>query len=169
MGYALFTCRKIYYVNMINNLNAQLDNIAQQKQALLNLSANIADGKVTVDELASDPSNLNNYLSFIEGSDAYKNSEQGAGDVTGTIGGFMSGKEYSEQDAAAIAQLLDESLGTEYAKAQTKKLVANENQLDMQQKRLETKLTAAQRQLEAVEQAEAQAVQNSTPKYAGLG
>ena len=169
MGYALFTCRKIYYVNMINNLNAQLDNIMQQKQSLMSLSANIADGKVSVDEIASDPGNLNNYLSFMQGSDAFKKSDQGSGNVVSTVGGFLTGKEYSEQDAAAIAQLLDESLGTDYAKAETKKLVAAENQLDMQQKRLETKLTAAQRQLEAIEQAEGQAIQSSTPKYAGLG
>ena len=169
MGYALFTCRKIYYVNMINNLNAQLDNIAQQKQSLLTLSANIADGKVTVDELASDPTNLNSYMSFIQGSDAFKQAEQGAGDVTGTIGGFMTNQNYSEQDMQAISQLLDESLGSEYAKAQSKKLTANENILDMQQKRLETKLSAAQKQLDSIEQAEAQAVDRATPKYAGLG
>ncbi len=168
MGYALFTARKTYYCNMINQINLQLDQICQQKQSLLNLSANIADGKVTVDELVSDPMNFNNYMGFIEGSAAFNQSEEGAGNLVGTIGGFLTNKEYSEQDAAILAQLLDESLGTEYAKIQSKRLTAEENKLELQQKRLETKLTAAQNQLQAVEQAEQKAIQNATPKYAGI-
>ena len=169
MGYALFASRKIYYVNMINNLNNQLDNILQTKQSLMTLSANIADGKITIDEIASDPANLNNYLGFIQGSTAFKESDQGSGDTVGTISGFLTGKEYSPQEVAALSQLLDQSLGAEYAKQQQKRLLPEESQLDMQQKRIETKLAAAQQQLQAVEQAEGQAIQQSTPKFAGLG
>ncbi len=168
MGYSLFTCRKIYYCHMISEINRQLDQICMEKQNLMTLAANISDGKITVDELASDPMNFNNYMGFIEGSEAFKQSEEGAGNAVSAIGGFLTGKEYSEQDAAAIAQLLDESLGSEYAKVQSRKLTAEENKLELQQKRLETKLTAAQNQLQAIEQAEGRAIQNATPKYAGI-
>lgn len=168
MGYSLFTSRKIFYCNMVSNINSQLDSIAQAKMNLMTLTANIADGKITVDEIASDPMNFNNYLGFIQGSDAFKQSEQGGGSAVSSIGGFLSGQEYSEQDAIAIAELLDQSLGSEYAKVQSKKLAAEENKLDLQQKRLETKLTAAQQQLQAIQEAEGRAIQNATPKYAGL-
>ena len=40
---------------------------------------------------------------------------------------------------------------------------------DIQQKKIETQLTAAQSQLQAVEQAEGKAIENATPKFAGVG
>lgn len=171
MGYALFASRKIYYQSMINNLNVQIDNIVQEKSRLLSFSAGIADGKITVDELAQDPSNLNRYMAFIEGSDAYKKNEDGGGKAVGVIGGFLAGneKEYTQADVAVLSQLLDESLGSEYAKSYDKRVTAAENQLDLQQKRLETKLEAMKNQLQSVEQAEAQAIQRAVPKFAGLG
>ena len=56
MGYALFANRKLYYVSMVNEIQMQLDSIAQQKQNLLNFNASIADGHVTLDEALADPS-----------------------------------------------------------------------------------------------------------------
>ena len=165
----LFTSRKLYYCNMIHTLNMQIDNIAMEKQNLLTLSASIVDGKITAEEFANDPMNYKNYLGFMEGSEAFKQSEQGAGEAVNSIGGVLNGKEYTEEDVAAISQLLNESLGREYAKEQSKKLAAAEHQLDMEQKKLETKLTSAQKHLEQVEQAEARAIQSSIPKYSGLG
>ena len=44
-----------------------------------------------------------------------------------------------------------------------------ENALEMEVKRLDTQVTALQKQLEAVEQAEGAAIDRATPKFAGLG
>lgn len=44
-----------------------------------------------------------------------------------------------------------------------------ENQLDMRQKRLETKLSVQQNELQAVEKQEGQAIKDATPKYSGVG
>ena len=66
MGYALFANRKIFYTNLIFTLQSRLDNIMQQKNSLLNFSANISDGKVTVEEIASDPTNFNNYSEYLD-------------------------------------------------------------------------------------------------------
>lgn len=171
MGYALFANRKLYYTNLVFTLQSKLDNISQQRQSLLNFSANISDGKVTTDEIASDASNFGNYAEFLQGADAYINTDDADGGAASTItsiGDFASAQGYSEEQMATIAELLNESVNETYARQYAKKLEAVENQLDMQQKKIETQLTAAQQQLQAVEQAEGQAIQAATPKYSGI-
>ena len=44
-----------------------------------------------------------------------------------------------------------------------------EQALEVEVKRLDTKVTALQKQLEAVEQAEGKAIDRATPKFSGLG
>lgn len=172
MGYALFANRKIMLTNLVFTLQCKLDNIMQQKQSLINFSANISDGKVTVEEIASDPTNFNNYAEYLQGADAYINTaddEGGAATSIGEIGSLAQEQNNSEEYLASIAAMLNEAVNQEYAKQYNKKLEALENQLDMQQKKIETQLTAAQNELQAVEQAEGKAIENATPKYNGVG
>jgi len=170
MGYALFANRKIYYVNLVNEIQMQLDSIAQQKQNLLNFNASISDGHVTLDEALSDPLNFSSYKNFMT------MAEQKTAESIGFLAGdaiaskkSQTGQEPSAEEKNYITQQARNQLYREFAKDYSKLLAAQENQLDMQQKRLETKLTAAQQQLQAVEQAEGQAIQQATPKYSGLG
>ena len=172
MGYALFANRKIYYTNLVFTLQSKLDNIMQQKQSLLNFSANISDGKVTIEEIASDATNFNNYAEYLQGADAYINTpddEGGAATSIGEIGAMAADQNNSEEYLAAIAEMLNQSVNEEYAKQYNKKLEAVENQLDMQQKKIESQLSVAQSQLQAVEEAEGQAIEKATPKYNGVG
>ena len=93
MAYALFTHRKLYYTNMINDLNSKLDNIMQKKQNLLNFEGSIADGMITPEELASDPVNFANYSEFLSGAEEYLNKsddEGGCATTVGEIGIFTS-------------------------------------------------------------------------------
>ena len=163
MAYGMLTSRKIHYTWLVNEIQMQLDQICQEKQSLLTLSAHIADGVVTPEEFASDPKNVANYLVFQEEVGSYRDSN-----LEGAMDSFKK-REYSAEESDALRQYLSNSMAVEFAKQKARELSVVENQLDMQQKRLETKLTAAQKQLEAIEQAEARAVQNATPKYAGLG
>lgn len=172
MAYALFSRRKIYYTNLVFTLQSQLDNIMQQKNSIVSFAANIADGKVTVDEIASDPTNFNNYAEYLQGADAYINTaddEGGAATSIGEIGSMAANQNNSEEYLASIAEMLNTSVNQAYAEQYSKKLEALENQLDMQQKRIETKLTAAEKQLEAVEEAEGDAIDRATPKFNGVG
>ena len=152
MGYALFANRKIYYTNLVFTLQSKLDNIMQQKQSLLNFSANISDGKVTVD-------------AYINTAD----DEGGAATSIGEIGAMAAEQNNSEEYLASIAEMLNQAVNEEYAKQYSKKLEALENQLDMQQKKIESQLSVAQSQLQAVEEAEGQAIEKATPKYNGVG
>ena len=133
MGYALFANRKIYYTHLIFTLQSKLDNIMMQKQSMLNFSANIADGKITVEEIASDPTNFNNYSEYLAGADAYINKaddEGGAATSIGEIGALAQEQNNSEEYLAAIAEMLNQSVNEEYAKQYNKKLEALENQLE---------------------------------------
>ena len=170
MAYAMFTHQKISLTNRIFLLQQQLNNIMDQKQKLLNFSANIADGVVTVEEMASDPTNIKNYGDFVQSYLAWKqkpDAEGGCANSLATIGGLNTSTD--EATIAALAEVLETSVSTEYARAYQKKLDAIENQFDMQQQRIQTKLSAAEKQLEQVEQAEAKAIDRATPKYDGVG
>ncbi len=171
MAYALFANRKIYYTNLVFTLQQKLDNISQQKQSLLNFSANISDGVVTVDEIASDATNYNNYTNFLAGADAYASTaddEGGAATTTGAIGDLALAQNDSEEYIQAVAEMINQSVNTAYAKQYSKQLEAQENELDMQQKKIETQLTAAQQELQSIEQAEGNAISQATPKYSGV-
>ncbi len=172
MGYALFANRKLYYTNLVYSLQSQLDNITQQKMSLATFSANISDGIVTVEEIASDATNLNNYIDYLYGAEEYQNladDEGGAATSISEIGSMAVEQNDSDEYLAAIAEQLNTSVNEAYAKQYSKQLEARENELDLKQGQIETKLTAAQKELEAVEDAEAKAIENATPKYSGLG
>lgn len=172
MAYGLFCSKKIYLTNLVFTLQSQLNNIMYQKQKMLEFSANIADGKVTAEELAGDPTNFNNYSEFLMGYDSFINTaddEGGAASTIGNIGAVAMDENSNEDYLAAIAEMLNQSVSSEYAQQYTKKIEAAENKLDMQQQKIETKLSAAEKELEAVKTAEAQAIERSTPKYDGVG
>ena len=172
MAYGLFCSKKIYLTNLIFTLQSQLNNIMYQKQKMLEFSANIADGKVTAEELANDPTNFNNYSDFLMGYDAFINTSDDEGGAASTIGsiGSVAMEENSNEDyLAAIAELLNQSVSKEYAQQYSKKIEAMENQYDMQQQKIETKLSAAEKDLESTKDAESQAIDRATPKYDGVG
>lgn len=172
MGYALFANRKIYYTNLVYSLQTKLDNIMQQKQSLLNFSANIADGMVTVEEMASDPTNFNNYSEYLVGADAYvktADDEGGAGTSKANILAYAAEKNNSEEYLVSIEELLNTSVNEEYSKQYNKKLEAIENQLDMQQQKIQSQISVAEKQLEKAEESEGKEIEKATPKYNGVG
>ena len=114
---------------------------------------------------------MNNYIEFMNGAQVFKSSEEGGGDVEPMMNELyqQEAKDKVDQRKLAILQEnLNKKLDREYSKSITKKLTARELVLDQKQKVLETKLTAAQQQLQAIQQAEGRAIQEATPKYAGL-
>ena len=94
--------------------------------------------------------------------------------IGGLLGGIIAHKSSSKNKAK------NEEI-KEYQEAYNEAQIANmvadiqeeiskmDNKLDKKEATLETRLTAAQAELEATEQAETKGIQNATPKYAGLG
>ena len=171
MGYALFANRKLYLHNMEFMLQQKLDNIMRAEQRMLEFSANITDGKVTIEEMASDPSNYYNYMTFLGGSDAFKDMEDadgGYGTTVSEIGNMAYETDQSEAYLAAVASLLDTSVGEIYAQQECKKVEAEQHRLEMEKNKIETQLTAVQKEIESVEDAEGKAIEQATPKYSGV-
>lgn len=167
MAYGIFTSRKISLTNQIFNLQQQLNNIMDQKQKMLNFSANIADGKITAEEMATDPTNVLNYSDFVSSYKAWLETPDSEGGCATSLGQITAST--TDTSNGAIAEILEASVSIEYAKIYQKKLDAVENQLDMQQNKIQTKLAALEKDLEQVEQAEAKAIDRATPKYDGVG
>ncbi len=172
MGYALFANRKLFLHNMEFILQQKMDSIMRAEQSMLTFSANITDGKVTIEELADDPQNFYNYMTFLEGSDAFKemaDEDGGMGTTVSEIGNMAYETDQSEAYLAAMANLLDTSVGEIYAQQECKKVEAEQQRLEMEKKKIETQLTAVQNEMQAVEDAEGRAIEQATPKYSGVG
>ena len=172
MAYGMFTSMKISLNNQIFLLQQKLNNITEQKLSMLTFCANIADGKVSIEDLASDPTNFQNYGDFVQSYNAWKqtsDAEGGCATTTGSIAGMATDYNDSEAYIAAISEMMETSVSQEYVKMYQKQLDAQEQQLDNEQDKIQTKITALQKRLEKVEEAEAKAIDKSTPKYTGLG
>lgn len=172
MGYALFAAQKINYSNLIFNYQMQLNAISDERIKLTEFIANISDGDISVDDILSDPTNIDKYLEFNESSNSYAGAMVDGDGTEGHAGidiEELAGEGASDTDKENIRTALIEKYKKEHAKYYQKKYEVEDQKLEAQQKKIETKLTAAQKQLEQIEQAEAKAIDSATPKYAGLG
>lgn len=173
MGYALFANRKIFYTAVVNSLQLQLDQISQKRMDLANYSMSIADGVVSSDEVLNDLGNSDQYMQYFAGLEQFQNANPATiTDANGNqmdIGTYYYGANATPEQKVYAEQQYQQGLAEQYSKNISQQISKLDNELEMQQKRVETKLTAAEKQLEAVEQAEAQAIDRATPHYAGLG
>lgn len=177
MGYALFSSRKLYYTDLIFQLQQKLDKIAQERQDLLEYSSSIADGVVTSDELANDLGNMDNYAQYNAGLQQYQlanpfmasTTDENGNTTSIDIATYIYGENATAEQQILAQQYYNNSLAEKYAQNIQKQLNAIDNKLEIQQKKIETQLSAAQSQLQAVESAEGQAIQSATPKFTGVG
>lgn len=96
------------------------------------------------------------------------------GAVIGGIGGAIIGNKCSKKTQARDEYVNDYKEQYEANKKEQmardiqEQIAKMENQLEKRQKTIETKIQAYQSDLEATEKAEANAIKNATPKYAGV-
>lgn len=145
MGYALFTARKLSLTARVNNLNAQLAVISNQRDSLTNqISAKQTAANLRTAQAKADAANK--YASIMNGNDE-KAKENAEADYNKTIA--------------------DNEVANSMSNLEIQALESKDNALDNSQKSIQTRLTAAQKELEAVEKAEESAIGHATPKYAG--
>lgn len=172
MGYGFYTRLKLYHNEMIYQYQVQLQQIMDKKSNLINISSAIMDGEITPEERLNDPMNALSYNAFEQNRNAFVESNEAGKLTMEGVANYLTqqGQEQTQEQSDAIFNSLRRSLAMEYAtKIAAKKLEAEEHKLDMEKTKIETKLNAEMRQLEAVERAEAQAVERSAPKFSGLG
>ncbi len=146
MGYALFAARKLV-------LDGQLNNAQLQQTQRSNEQYNLATKTLSLQQQLTSM----NVAQSQELAALYKElSEAGTG-MRDSINAKIKQKE--EEFEAEVDEINRDIY-----------LVSiKENAIEMEVKRLDTEVTTLQKQLEAVEQAEGQAVDRATPKFKGIG
>lgn len=145
MGYALFTARKLCLTARVNNLNSQLATISNQRDALTNqITAKQTAANMRTAQAKADAAKK--YASIMQGNDE-KAKENAEADYNKTVA--------------------DNEVANTMSNLEIQALESKDNALDNTQKSIQTRLTAAQKELEAVEKAEESAIGHATPKYAG--
>jgi len=153
MGYAIFAARKIMLTSRINNLNWRIMCLSQQQQSLSDISGRMQQYFGTMSMMMGSQNNsiwqamgLGNQWAGGNGLDM--NS------IANNAYAYMNGMQMQQAQINMLSQ------------AMLQPVAAQENQIELERKRLETQLQAATKELEKVESAEEKQIENSAPKYA---
>ena len=147
MGYALFAQRKLVLDGQLNNAQLQQTQRSNEQYKLATQTLSLQQ------QLTSLNASQSTELAAMYEDLAAAGDENARAQVQAKI----TAKEKS------FEQEIDKINRDIY------KVSVMENALEMEVKRLDTMVTALQKQLEAVEQAEGQAIDRATPKFKGVG
>ena len=147
MGYALFAQRKLVLDGQLNNAQLQQTQRSNEQYKLATQTLSLQQ-QLTSLNAAQSTELAAMYEQLAEAPDE---------NARASIQAKITAKEKS------FEQEIDKINRDIY------KVSVIENALEMEVKRLDTMVTALQKQLEAVEQAEGQAIDRATPKFKGVG
>lgn len=145
MGYALFAQRKLVLDGQLNNAQLQQTQRSNEQYALATQTLSLQQ------QLTSMNTSQSGELAGLYGDLAEAESE----DARATVNALIKQKEeeYESEIDAINREIYQVSV--------------KENAIEMEVKRLDTMVSALQKQLEAVEEAEGDAIDRATPKYGG--
>ncbi len=147
MSYALFAQRKLTLTGQLNCVSLQQTQRSNEQY-----------------QLATDTLSLQQQLSSMQASQA--------GELADLYGALASAGDSDERNKinAQIQQKEQEfKVELDAINREVYQTSVKENTLEMVVKRLDTQVTALQKELEAVEQAESNAIDRATPKFNGVG
>lgn len=147
MSYALFAQRKLTLTGQLNCVSLQQTQRSNEQY-----------------QLATETLSLQQQLSSMQASQA--------GELADLYGALASAGDSDERNKinAQIQQKEQEfKVELDAINREVYQTSVKENTLEMVVKRLDTQVTALQKELEAVEQAESNAIDRATPKFNGVG
>ena len=147
MGYALFAQRKLVLDGQLNNAQLQQTQRSNEQYKLATQTLNLQQ------ELTSLNASQSNELAKMYEDLANAPDDQARASVQAKI---TAKEKYYEQEIDKMNR-------------QIYQVSVKENAIEMEVKRLDTQVTALQKQMEATEQAEGGAVNRATPKFGGVG
>ena len=175
MGYALFAQRKLCLTGQLNSLNLQQ---TQRSNEQLQLSSNTLSlqKQLTSLQTAQATQLAGKYEELANSGSDYefnRDTEQ----YTDKNGNSYSQEQWqnnlSEERARIQAEIhqIEEKFKVEedVINRQIYQVSIKENAIEMEVKRIDTKVTAVQKQLEAVQEAEGSGIDRATPKFNGIG
>lgn len=146
MGYALFAQRKIVLDGELNSVQLQQTQRSNEQYALATKTLSLNQQLTSIS--AAQSSELADLYAQLSSSDS---------DDRESINALINSKQ--QEFDAELDQI----------NRQIYEVSVKENAIEMEVKRLDTMVTTLQQQLEAVEEAEGQAIDRATPKFNGVG
>ena len=146
MGYALFAQRKLVLDGQLNNAQLQQTQRSNEQYALATQTLSLQQ------QLTSMNASQSNELAAL-----YADLASADSGMRDTINASINQKQAEFE--AEVDQINREIY----------QVSVKENAIEMEVKRLDTMVTALQKQLEAVEEAEGSAIDRATPKFNGVG
>lgn len=146
MGYALFAQRKLVLDGQLNNAQLQQTQRSNEQYALATQTLSLQQ------QLTSMNASQSNELAAL-----YADLASADSGMRDTINAVINQKQAEFE--AEVDQINREIY----------QVSVKENAIEMEVKRLDTMVTALQKQLEAVEEAEGSAIDRATPKFNGVG
>lgn len=146
MGYALFAQRKIVLDGELNSVQLQQTQRSNEQYALATKTLSLNQQLTSIS--AAQSSELADLYAQLSSSDS---------DDRESINALINSKQ--QEFDAELDQI----------NRQIYEVSVKENAIEMEVKRLDTMVTTLQQQLEAVEEAEGQAIERATPKFNGVG
>lgn len=181
MGYALFAQRKVMLtgnLNMVQLQQTQRSNeqylLATQtlslQQQLSSLQASqsleLAEMYELLSAVAADGFSEDFKKKYEKNKDNYSQTAQDIVDKAGDT----KAEELREKINAKIKELqAEQQAEIDEVNREIYLVSVKENAIEMEVKRLDTQVSAIQKQLEAVEEAESSAIDRATPKFKGVG
>ena len=147
MGYALFANRKIVLIGELNSVSLQQ---TQRSNEQFNL--------------ATKTLSLQQQMSSMQAAQSAE-----LGDLYEQLSATGDSGQRARINAQINARQQQFDAELDQINRQIYLTSVKENAIEMEVKRLDTQVTALQKQLEAVEQAESGAIDRATPKFNGLG
>jgi chromosome segregation ATPase len=147
MSYALFAQRKVVLTGELNGVSLQQTQRSNEQYALATKTLSLQQQLSSMQAAQSAELGV-----LFESLSAADNSTQ---------------REQINNRITARQQAFDAELDAINRKIYL--VSVKENAIEMEVKRLDTQVTALQKQLEAVEQAESKAIDRATPKFNGVG
>ena len=180
MGYALFAQKKLVLTGLINMVQMQQVQRSDEQMRLSTNTLSLQSRVTTLQQSQSDSlAKLYEKLAGSYSDEDYKKLTEDKTSLTdaefnekyGFTKTEAATQVYSRTSVNDQINVKQKEYESEINKinAQIQLTSIKENAIEMEVKRLDTKLTALQQQLEKVEEAEGKGIEKSTPKFSGLG
>ena len=147
MGYALFAQRKLVLDSQLNSAQLQQTQRSNEQYSM-----------------ANDKMGLQRQLSSLQVAQATELAS-----LYQELAGATDDQQRQQIEGDIADMEADHKLQQENINNQIYEVGIKENAIEMEVKSLDTEVTALQKQLEGVEQAEGQAINRATPKFGGVG
>lgn len=170
MGYALFAQRKVQLTGQLNLVSLQQTQRSNEQYLLATQTLSLQQQMTSLQSAQSLELAELYQLLAASTEDGIDEDELDTDDLSDYAKNLVDSDASRDQINAAIKQKEEEfEAELDGINREIYLVSVKENAIEMEVKRLDTQVSALQKQLEAVEEAEGEAINRATPKFKGVG